>query len=399
MTGEPGRLPTDRDLRGWLAALVAHPTTSRTSNLALLAEVEAALTAHGIPVVLGHDPTGTRANLVARIGPEVPGGVVLCGHTDVVPVTGQPWSQDPYELSERDGRFVGRGTTDMKGWLAVVLAALGRLVTAELTRPVLLVLTYDEEIGTVGAPAAVELLLATQPRPAAVLIGEPTQMQVVSGHKGVRAFTTVVDGLDGHSSQPHRAANAIAAAARIATYLDELADEHRRAAADPRFDPPYTTVNLATVHGGQAINIVPRRCELTWEYRPVPADDSFALRDELEHHIATTVLPRLRAATGVGSITTRTDAAARALVAEPDGPAEQLARRLTDDDGPTRTVPFGTDGGHFQAAGLSTVVLGPGSIEQAHTPDEWIEVAQLEAYDRLLDRLIAELSPRGTAPR
>jgi acetylornithine deacetylase len=373
--------------RRLLERLVAIDTTSATTNLPLLAVVEEVLDAHDIPHERVPDPTGTKANLLARIGPEVAGGVVVSGHTDCVPVEGQPWTRDPFTLHEQDGRLHGRGTTDMKGFLAVLLAAVPRFVAADLRRPLLLALTYDEEIGTVGAPAAVERLLATQPRPSAVLIGEPTGMQVVSGHKGIRAFTTVVEGLDGHSSQPQRAANAIAAAARIATHLDDLAAERLATAGDPRFDPPATTVNLATVRGGQAINIVPRRCELTWEYRPVPADDSFAIRDEVDRFARQEVLPRLRAGTGVGRIETRTDAVARALAIEPDGPAERLARALTGDDGPVRTVPFGTDGGHFQAAGLSTVVVGPGRIEQAHTPDEWIEVAQLEACTAFLDRL------------
>lgn len=385
---------TATSTRWWLERLVAIDTTSRASNLRLLELVEAALAEHGITADRVPDATGTKANLVARIGPAVEDGVVLSGHTDCVPVDGQPWSRDPFTLHEERGRLYGRGTTDMKGFLAVVLAALPRVVAADLHRPLLLALTYDEETGTIGAPSAVAHLLATQPRPAAVLIGEPTGMQVVSGHKGIRAFTTTIEGLDGHSSQPDRAANAVAAAARIATFLDDLAARHRAAAADRRFDPPHTTVNLATIRGGQAINIVPRHCELTWEYRPVPADDSFALRDEVERFAREEVLPRLTAATGVGSITTHTDAVARALAAEPDGAAERLARALTGDDGPLRTVPFGTDGGHFQAAGLSTVVVGPGRIEQAHTPDEWIEHGQLEACERFVDRLVDHLIAR-----
>jgi acetylornithine deacetylase len=375
------------DHRELLARLVAVDTTSARTNLPLLTVVEEVLDTHGVPHERVPDATGTKANLLARIGPEVVGGVVVSGHTDCVPVEGQPWTRDPFTLHAAEGRLYGRGTTDMKGFLAVLLAAVPRFVAADLRRPLLLALTYDEEIGTVGAPTAVERLLATQPRPAAVLIGEPTGMEVVSGHKGIRAFTTVVEGLDGHSSQPQRAANAVAAAARIATYLDDLAAERLAAAVDPRFDPPATTVNLATLRGGQAINIVPRRCELTWEYRPVPADDSFAIRDAVDRFAQQEVLPRLRAATGVGRIETRTDAVARALESEPDGVAERLARALVGDGGPVRTVPFGTDGGHFQAAGLSTVVVGPGRIEQAHTPDEWIETAQLEACANFLDGL------------
>jgi acetylornithine deacetylase len=375
-----------------LADLVAFPSVSRTSNLELLAYVEALLDTHGIPHRRGLDPTGTRANLVARIGPAVPGGVVLTGHTDVVPVDGQPWSADPYVLRAQGDRLIGRGTTDMKGFLASVLAHVPAMAAAPLQRPILLVLTYDEEIGTVGAPAAVDLLLATEPRPAAVIVGEPTTMAPVVAHKGVRTFTTIVEGRDGHSSQPQLAANALAAAARIATFIDDLAARVAAGAADESFTPPHTTFNLATLQAGQAINIIPRRAELIWEYRLVPADDGDALVAEVERFATEEVLPRLQATTGAGTITTRTDAVARGLHPEEDGAAEALVRRLTGSVAPGETVPYGTDGGHFQAAGLSTVVCGPGSIEQAHQCDEWIATSELAACDAMLTALIAELS-------
>jgi acetylornithine deacetylase len=375
-----------------LETLVAFDTTSRGSNLELLGFVESLLDQHRIPHERVVDRTGTKANLLARIGPAVPGGIVLSGHTDCVPVDGQPWSRDPFVLYEEGGRLYGRGTSDMKGFLACVLAALPAMVAADLEVPIILALTYDEEVGTIGAPAAVERLVAAYPPPEAVIIGEPTLMTPVVAHKGVRAFTTTVDGLDGHSSQPQHAANAIAALVRIAAYIDDLAAQRREDAADPRFTPPYTTFNLATIHGGQALNIIPRRASLTWEYRPVPSDDSDALAREVERYAQQEVLPRLTAATGHGTITFRADATARGLAAEVDGAAERLVRELTDFDGPGGTVPFGTDGGHFQAAGLSTVVCGPGSIDQAHQPDEWIEVRELEACVGFLDRLLARCS-------
>ncbi len=381
-----------RGTRDLLADLVGFDTTSATSNLELIAAVEALLDTHGVPHSRQLDPTGTRANLVARIGPPVAGGVVLAAHTDCVPVEGQPWSSDPFTLTPDGDRLVGRGVTDMKGFLASALAQLPTMVAAELTRPILLLLTYDEELGTVGAPAAVELLLSTQPRPEAAIVGEPSLLAPVTAHKGVRAFTTVIEGVDGHSSQPQHAANALVAAARIATHIDDLARRHRDAAADPSFDPPYTTCNVATLHAGQAINIVPRRAELTWEYRPVPADDSDALVAEVERYATEVVLPELRATTGRGTITFRTDAAARALAPEQGGAAEALVRRLTGSTAPASSVPFATDGGHLQAAGISTVVCGPGSIEQAHRPDEWIATEQLAACDAMLAALVEELS-------
>jgi acetylornithine deacetylase len=375
-----------------LERLVAIDTTSRASNLALVELVEGLLDEHGIASERILAPDGTRANLLARIGPPVVGGVVLSGHTDCVPVVGQPWSRDPFELEDRDGRLHGRGTTDMKGFLAAVLASVPRMTAAPLRRPILLAFSYDEEIGTVGAPSLVERLVATQPLPAAAIIGEPTSMQVITAHKGVRSFTTVVHGRDAHSSQPHRASNAVVAAARVAAFIDDLAGRQRELAADPAFDPPHTTFNVATVVGGQAINIVPRRCELTWEYRPVPADDDETLVEEVESFAREHVLPRLRGDTGVGEIEFRRDAVVRALAAEPGSAADELARVLTGDDGPARSVAFGTDAGHFQAAGIPAVVCGPGTIDDAHQPDESIERGQLDACDGFIDRLVAHLS-------
>lgn len=384
------------DARSLLDALVGMDTTSARSNLELIAFVESLLDRHDVPHERVPSADGAKANLLARIGPDVPGGVVLTGHTDCVPVTGQPWSRDPFTVHEADGRLHGRGVADMKGFLAVVLAALPDLCAAELERPIVLALTYDEEVGTVGAPSAVDRLAAAYPAPSAVIVGEPTSMGVVTAHKGVRAFTTTVAGLDGHSSRPDLAANAVAAVARIATYIDDLAETHRTDPAhhDDRFDPPYTTFNVATVSGGQAINIVPRRAELTWEYRPVPADDGEGIAEQVDRFTREEVLPRLRRDTGVGDVAVVADAVARALAAEEDGAAERLVRSLTGDTAPARTVAFGTDGGHFQAAGWSTVVCGPGDIAQAHQPDEWIALDQLEACAGFVDALRTHLRRR-----
>jgi len=386
-----GPRPSDATLR-LLTDLVAMDTTSRDPNLALIAYVEELLAAHGIAHERVPNVDGTKAGLIAQIGPDRPGGVVLSGHTDCVPVDGQPWTRPPFALTEEGGRVYGRGTSDMKGFLATVLAAVPAMAAAELARPIQLALTFDEELGTIGAPSVVDGLLARFPRPDVVLIGEPTLMEVVNAHKGVRAFLVTATGKDGHSSQPHLAANAITAITRIAGRIADLAEAHRAAAADPRFDPPYTTFNLGMVSGGQALNIIPRQAELTFEFRPVPADDTAAIADELRHYANEEVLPHLRRDTGVGDITFEVLAVARALAAEPAGTAEALARQLSGYTGPARTVPFGTDGGHFQAAGLSTVVIGPGSIEQAHQPDEWIALAELAAAERFLGDLIGHLS-------
>lgn len=377
-----------------LEELVALDTTSRTSNRTLLALVRGHLEAAGATVEQRDLPGSDSASLVARVGPAVEGGVALVAHADCVPVTDQDWRRDPFTMAVDGDRVYGRGTTDMKGFLAAVLAALPRATAAGLARPLLLVVTADEEVGTVGAPDAVRLLSDTQPPPAAVVVGEPTSLRPVNAHKGVRVQRTEVTGRGGHSSQPHLAANALVAAARIATFIEDLGDRQRRTVADDRFDPPHTTVNVATLRAGSAVNIVPASATLTWEYRPVPADDSDALVQEVERYADEEVLPRLRASTGDGTIVTHRDAVARGLAPEPGGAAEALVRRLTGHDGPAGTVPFGTDGGHFQAAGYSTVVCGPGAIEQAHQPDEWIARSELAACERFLDRLIADLATR-----
>lgn len=390
--GAPPAATPSSATRDLLAKLVAIDTTSRNSNLGLITFVEELFDAHGIAHARVPNEDGTKANLVAQVGPNVPDGIVLSAHTDCVPVDGQPWTRDPFTMAEDGGRFYGRGVTDMKGFIAAVLAMVPAMASASLTRPIQFALSYDEELGTLGAPSAVEGLLATFPRPVAALVGEPTGMEVVTAHKGIRAFRVTVDGLDGHSSQPQRASNAIAAVTRLATRIDDLAQQHREAAADPRFDPPYTTFNLATIEGGQALNIVPRHAEMTFEFRPVPADDTTAIADDLATYAEEVLVPALRRDTGVGEITFEVLATARALASEPDGIAEALARQLSGYVGPDRTVPFGTDGGHFQAAGISTVVIGPGRIEQGHQPDEWIETSELARCEAFIERLIAHLS-------
>jgi acetylornithine deacetylase len=375
-----------------LAALVGFDTTSRGSNLDLISYVEELFDDHGVEHARVPNEDGTKANLVGHLGPDVPGGIVLSGHTDCVPVDGQPWETDPFTLTEHGGRFIGRGVTDMKSFSAVALSLLPAMAAAPLARPIQFAFTYDEELGTIGAPSAVDGLLSRFPRPAAAIVGEPTGMEVVTAHKGVRAFRVSVEGLDGHSSQPQHAANAIATLAKLMARIDELARHHREQAADPRFDPPYTTFNLATIEGGQALNIVPRHAELTFEFRPVPADDTTAIFDDLQRYANEVLLPELRSDTGVGEITFEVLATARALGAEPDGEAEALARALSGYEGPPRTVPFGTDGGHFQAAGISTAVIGPGWIEQAHQPNEWIDIEQLGRCETFLRGLIDHLS-------
>lgn len=370
-----------------LDALVGFDTTSDRSNLALVDWLEERLAAAGATTRRLPNDSGTKANLLARVGPAAEGGIVLSGHTDCVPVEGQPWSSDPFRLQRGDGHLTGRGVTDMKGFLAVLLAVLEDRGRTGLSVPIHLALSRDEEVGALGAAELVPELLTTEPQPAIAVVGEPTSMRIVNAHKGVRAFTTTVAGRDAHSSQPQRGANAVVAAARIATFIDDLAAAQADGPTDPRFDPPYTTMNVATVRGGQAINIIPRRCELTWEYRPVPSDDHDGLQRRVEEFAAAHVLPGLADRTDEAAITTVVDSILPTLASEPDGAAERLVRELTGNTDPADTAPFGTDGGHFQRAGISTVVCGPGAIEDAHQPNETIAVAELEACVDFVQRV------------
>lgn len=382
MTACPADTPID-DAVALLARLVGFDTVSAHSNLALIHWVADYLRGHGIDPVLLPDPTGAKANLFATIGPELPGGVVLSGHTDVVPANEADWESDPFALTERDGRLFGRGTADMKGFLAVALALVPRLQASRLARPVHLAFSYDEEVGCLGAPALVEHIRSNLPPPALVIVGEPTSMLPVNAHKGMHCFDTTVMGLEGHASAPHKGASAIRYAADLVRFLALLAEDRRETARDERFDPPYGTINVGTIAGGTARNVIARSCTLKWEYRSLPTDDVAALKGRFDRYVRDDVLARLRAETPAGAIETEQVVYVPALQPDPDGAAEALARRLTgaNDAG---TVAFGTEAGLFQQGGFPTVVIGPGDIAVAHRPNEHITREELARGGRFL---------------
>lgn len=370
-----------------LERLVAFDTTSARSNVALIQWVADWLDGFGVPSRLTFNPDGTKANLYATLGPDRPGGIVLSGHTDVVPVAGQPWDGDPFRLTEREGRLYGRGTADMKGFVATVLALVPDFQAADLTVPVHIALSFDEEVGCLGVPVLLDDLTANLPRPRLVIVGEPTSMRPVNAHKGICAYHTVVTGKEAHSSLPHRGANAIGAAAEIVRFLDHLAEEH---AGQPEpgsgFEPPYTTFNVGRIDGGTAVNIIARHCALTWEFRPLPGTDPRGIEAEVDRHIAQAVLPRLQARHPEGTIRTTRLCAVPPLSPEPESPAEALVRQLTGVN-EAGAVAFTTEAGLFQERGIAAVVCGPGSIDQAHQPNEFIERAQLDACAGFLRRL------------
>ncbi len=379
-----------------LERLIAFDTTSSKSNLELIGWIEAYLAGHGVAARRSGNPEGTKANLFATLGPAIAGGLVLSGHSDVVPVEGQAWDSDPFCLIERNGRLYGRGSADMKSFLALALAMVPDFLVAGLERPIHLAISYDEEVGCLGVGRLITDIAKNLPRPAMVLIGEPTSLQVVNAHKGVYGYRTRITGKEAHSSQPQLGGNAILAAAELVGFLGRLAAE-RQAAQDPhlaphtapgaeRFEPPYTTFNVGLIAGGTALNIIPRDCAVTWEIRPVPGDDPDALLAEFTEFANGRVLPRLREHAPEAAIITEASARVPPLAPETEGAAESLIRRLT---GANRTtaVSFATEGGIFQEAGFSTVVCGPGAIDQAHQPNEFIEKSQLEAGESLLRRL------------
>ena len=374
-----------------LAKLIAFDTTSRHSNLALIEWVEAFLWERGVASARVENADHTKANLFALIGPAVEGGVVLSGHTDVVPVDGQPWTSDPWVLAERGGKFYGRGVADMKSFLALSLAYVDAACKAHLKRPLILALSYDEEVGCLGAPALIAHLKDRLPTPAAVIVGEPTEMKVVSGHKGVRTFVVEVGGREAHSSLVDDGVSAVMEAVKLMRVIMEMGEDARRAAlSGTPFTPPGATMTIGMVQGGTATNILARRCEFYWDLRCPPDVDpnqyEQRFRDaasKLDAELKT------RASDAFVRVTRRSNTPA--LAPERDNGAEMLARALTGDN-EAHAVSFAAEAGLFQQAGWPVVICGPGSIAQAHQPDEWIARTQVEAGARFMENLVARLS-------
>lgn len=374
-----------------LDRLVAFDTVSRRSNLAFIDFVRDLLAGQGIESRLVHNEDGTKANLLATIGPMVPGGIVLSGHTDVVPVDGQDWRTDPFTVVERDGRLYGRGTADMKCFLAIALSAVEAMKAAPLKAPFHLAFTYDEEVGCLGAPSLIRLLRRELPPPRAVIVGEPTEMKVVSAHKGITTLRTTVTGHEAHSSQTHRGVSAVMVAAELISFLRGMNDETAaRGPTDALFEPPHTTMTVNVVEGGTAINIMAGQCVFQWDVRALPGDSPEDYIERFKHHCVRNVLPRMRAIAAGCNIETVQRSGTPALKPEPESAAEELCRLLTGDN-VKRAVSFAAEAGQFQQQGLSTAICGPGSISQAHQPNEFIERSQVEAGTRFMHDLVRHL--------
>ena len=360
-----------------LERLVSFESLSGRPTDGIVGYITDYLEALGVEVILSHDAAGERANVFATIGPRMDGGVVLSGHTDVVPVDGQIWASDPFALTGRDGRLYGRGAVDMKGFLACVLAAVPMFQAAELRRPVHIAFTYDEETGGHGMPVFLDQLAGYPLRPGIVIVGEPTAMDIVTGHKGGTEMRTEIVGHAVHSCDPTRGVNAISIATQIIAKIEEIG---ARIAAAPipgsPYYPPYGTFNIGTINGGAARNATAGWCNFDWEYRPTPGEDSRPVIAEIEA-FAASLLPAMQAVhadaridiiteVAVPGLDDRNAAAAAAFVAEVTGRNSQ------------GVVSFGTDAGYFSDAGLSTVVCGPGTIARAHGPDEYITEVELQ---------------------
>lgn len=378
-------MSSSRDL---LAQLVRFDTTSRESNLALIDFVRTYLQGHGVACEWVFNEHKSKANLLATIGPADVPGIVLSGHTDVVPVDGQRWSVAPFELTEKDGKLYGRGTADMKGYIACVLACVPALVEAPLRMPVHIALSYDEEVGCLGVRSLIERFHAQPVKPLLCVIGEPTELKPVLGHKGKLAMRCEVQGAACHSAYAPSGVNAIEYAARLIGELVRIGEQLKAPQhLNAGFDPPFSTVQTGVINGGKALNIVPQNCTFDFEVRSLPAQDPWQVAHQLRGYAEQMLLPAMQAVSAQCAISFNELSSYPGLATSLESQAAEWVAQFCGSR-EYGTVAFGTEGGLFDQAGISTVVCGPGSMEQGHRPDEFISVEQLDACDRMLQRVL-----------
>ena len=376
----------------WLTRLIAHDTTSRYSNLALIEDIADFLSHHGLQPWLAHDATGQKANLFVTLPAAdgtTAGGLIFSGHTDVVPVDGQDWQSNPFHAVIRDDKLYGRGAADMKGFIAAVLAAIPHMKAAKLARPLHIALSYDEEIGCLGAPVMIDALQQRGLSPEYCIVGEPTSMQMVVAHKGIHTFTCRVHGKAAHSSLTPQGVNAIEYAAQLILFIQQLGQRLQHDyAQDAAFDVPFSTLSVNTIQGGIASNIVPQLCEFGFDYRNLPHMQPADVIEPIQRYIREVLEPQMRAVDANCGIELHHHAAVPAM---PEADAQallQLVAQLVDNH--TRhKVAYATEGGQFKQAGIHTVICGPGSIEQAHRANEFVSLTQLARCDDFLNKMIA----------
>ena len=375
--------------------LVAFDTTSRDSNLALIDWVRDYLAGHGIASELVPDETGRKANLFATIGPADRPGIVLSGHTDVVPVDGQEWNSDPFALIERDGRLHGRGTCDMKSFVAVALALVPEIKARVRATPVHLAFSYDEEVGCIGVRRLLDRLALRDVKPWACIVGEPTEMKPVRAHKGKVSKRAHVRGFECHSSLAPQGVNAVQYAAELIAFIARMG---RRFAAegpfDREFDIPHTTAHVGLVRGGTALNIVPLECWFDFEFRYLPGHDPDAMLAEVEGFARDELEPAMRAVHADTHVRFDPLSTIPGLATADDAEIVQLAKAATGSNSSGK-VAFGTEAGLFEASGIPTVVCGPGSIDQAHKPDEFVALEQVALCEQFLRRVLERVAGRA----
>ncbi len=372
--------------------LVSFPTVSRDSNLDLVAWVEAYLGSHGIEAHLKYDETGEKAALFAHVGPWTEGGIVLSGHTDVVPVDGQAWDSDPWDVIEADGKYIGRGVCDMKGFDALAIWALVEAHYRNVKRPLQLAMSYDEEVGCKGAPPMIEQMLEVLPKASAAIVGEPSNMQPVTAHKGGNGYRLHLVGFEVHSSLMHTGVNAIMSGAKIIDWANsENVASSSAAPSDvaAMFDPPYTTVHVGTISGGTAGNITAKDCYFSVDFRVLPDEQTDAWYRKLKLKI-NAVEEEMKAVRPEARIDVTPGFFVPGLKPEADGEAETIVRQITGDNR-THVVSYGTEAGQFQERGYSAVICGPGDIAQAHQPNEFIEISQFNAGKDFMASLLNRL--------
>jgi acetylornithine deacetylase len=379
----------------WVEKLVAFDTVSRNPNLGLIETVRDELRAAGIESTLTTDARGQWANLFATVPAhdgETNGGIVLSGHTDVVPVDGQDWSSDPFKPEIRDGLLYGRGTCDMKGFIGTALALLPKMQSTKLARPIHFALSYDEEIGCAGAPLMITDLLKRGVRPDGCIVGEPTSMRPVIAHKGINTYNCCVRGFAALSSLTTKGLNAIEYAARLICFIRDVADEFRaRGPFDELYDVPFTTAQTSTIKGGNAINTVPAECSFQFEFRNLPTMDPESVYQRIEAYARETLLPKMQQEQANAAIEFSKIASAPGLDASEQAAITQLVRALTENQD-KRKVAYGTEAGLFALAGVPSIVCGPGNIEQAHKANEYVSLAQLAACEAFLGKFVHSMS-------
>ena len=378
--------------------LIGFDTTSRLSNLELIDFVESYLRGYGVEAERVVSEDGRKANLWATLGDKNrAGGIILSGHSDVVPVEGQSWSTPPFQATIHDNRLYGRGSCDMKSFIAIALAMVPDFLERPLSAPIHFAISYDEEVGCLGVRPLLEHIREKLPTsampPAIAIIGEPTNMKIVNAHKSIHVHGTSIEGLEAHSSATHKGVSSIIAAGKLINFLDDIGAEMRQRDGDDiskRFNPPYTSVQIGVIEGGEAVNIIPRHCRFDWEYRGIPGSDDGEIFERFNNYAKENLLPEMQRVAPHASIETRKIASVPAFSVKNNSEAEALALRLSGSNR-SLAVSYASEAGLFEDAGIPAVVCGPGDILQAHRPDEFIELSQVKECENFLRKLLEHL--------